>query len=1021
MGWNLKHDPARILELPGRLWKGREWWLGVSALAVVALCCLSYSQRLASAASHVFTQNKYVALVDGMLNPLRNRHILLDSGLPVYDLKIGHQAYGQLLQTADDALKQGWMTDDMKNWVKATFFCNGEKYDVQVRLRGDLSRHWRNPKKSYRIKFENVKIVENGQTKEVEHYFHGKRQINLIVPHDKLFALGPWVNDVLAERGLVVPESRFVVVRINGVMQGLYYEVEHFDKPLLAEHQRPETTIFGLNTRPKKYDRYTALGTPVVSDAAYDLGSTKRQVDVVSDLGMRPMQELIEFSRHPSPQGFRHVRDVMDWDKYLTYRAITTLCNTNHVRFGSDNFKLYYDPSRGLLEPLPWDVLLIRLPGEPATIDFFNNHGTDEIQRATLMDPELRLQRNRILWDLVADDGDSLMAKYDRIHNRIRLLVWADILNTPIQAVKMDEVRKTLRHNIRRTHHVLEYTSGNMNYRLEAPDRASLEFASLNFSGIRLQNLALADSALFEGPYRLYIDTNDDGQLGAEDALLGQTVADGGSISFPLDLQVLPEVEYRSDFIQERYWEFFEPLAGRRRLFLSGRLAPEVRDPLEWRAPRIEVSAVNAVTGLPVPSRMLDQSENIPDENIGITCWDASDPWDLDAIDASLVDFLHAHPEFHASAAHPGTAELSGTVVLGQTVIVPRNVPLVVGAGADVTLLPGTSVLCYGGLSCVGTPEQRIRIHGQDGQAWGTFAAVRPQLPVRIQDTDWRDGGQAQANGTLFTGGLAVHDGDAEIVGCTFTDVQSEDAINVKNGRVLMQNCVVQHTASDALDIDVGTGEVRGNRFFDIGGDAMDISYSHLTLRDNVVEQAHDKGISVGEHSEPIVLNNLILGCKIGISCKDLSVARVAHCTFVRNRCAIEAKRKKPFFGGGSGEFINCVFAENDSLHREDYFSQGQVRFDHVAADAGLPGREAVLAFVAPASGDWRLNPAGAHALEVGPVTWAALEPHPALPGIFTVPGPAASGETSRARAAAPAVPLGSGGTSRSVMLLHRE
>jgi len=251
--------------------------------------------------------------------------------------------------------------------------------------------------------------------------------------------------------------------------------------------------------------------------------------------------------------------------------------------------------------------------------------------------------------------------------------------------------------------------------------------------------------------------------------------------------------------------------------------------------------------------------------------------------------------------------------------------------------------------------------------------------------------------------------------------VQSEDAINVKNGRILVQNCVVQHTASDALDIDVGTGEVRNNRFFDIGGDAMDISYSHLTLRDNVVDQAHDKGISVGEHSEPLVLNNLILGCKIGISCKDLSVARVAHCTFVRNRCAIEAKRKKPFFGGGSGEFINCVFAENDSLHREDYFSQGQVRFDHVAADAGLPGRETVLTFAAPVSGDWRLNPAGAHALEVGPVTWAALEPRPVLPGIFTIPGPATGGETSRARAAAPAVPLGSGGTSRSVMLLHWE
>ncbi|MDZ7342965.1 MAG: CotH kinase family protein, partial [candidate division KSB1 bacterium] len=460
--------------------------IGIGALGIIVFCGLTYSPSLAQRASELFSRNKYLALVDGFLNPFRNRHVLLKSGLPIYDLKISRQEYTKVEQTVEQNSKRGYMTDDVRLWSDAQFIHDGQAYNVKVRVRGALSPHWAHPKKSWRIRFGNQTINDNGELRREPIYFQGKRQINLVIPSDKRYALAAFINSLLNKYGLVTLQDRFVILRINGVIQGLYYEVEHFDKPLLAAQKRPETTVFGQNGRAMHFEQYTKYGTPVASDAKYDIGSLSRQVDIESDLGLRAMEVLNQHALNPSPENFRRARAVLDWEKYLRFRAITTLCNTNHVRFGSDNLKLYYDPSRGLLEPIPWDILLVKMPKEPGTIDFWNNHGPDELQKATLLDPMLRLQRNKILWEWVGDGGDSLMAKFNTIHDRLRPLAWADVLTTPIQGHKMDIIKKELDFNVRRVYKVLKTSTANFNYRLEANNRASWEIAALNFSGIQL-------------------------------------------------------------------------------------------------------------------------------------------------------------------------------------------------------------------------------------------------------------------------------------------------------------------------------------------------------------------------------------------------------------------------------------------------------------------------------------------------------------------------------------------------------
>lgn len=970
--------------------------IGMVALVVVVLAALTYFKPVVETASGIMVGgSKYLAGIDGLINPFRNPNLLLSEDLPVYDLEISREQMDIVDASIEEAKAQGWMSDEMKTWADARFYYNGVEYNVDVRVRGDLGSHWEGPKKSWRIKFGKQNLEHNGEITREAIYFEGKRQINLIIPDDRDYVLAAFVNELMREDGLLVPRDKFVVLRINGIVQGLYYEVEHFDKPLMAAQGRPETTVFGQNDRALHFEQYTKYGMPGVTDAKYDMGTRRLQVDETGESAMQAMQVmqvLLDHSVNPSPASFEHVRSVMDWEKYLAFRNITTLLNTNHVRFGSDNLKLYFDPSKGLLEPIPWDAHLVRMPPEPGTIDYWNSHGTDEIQRSTLLNPDTRLQRNQMLWEWVSDGGDEIIARYDEWHNRIRPLVWVDVLKAPTQVARMDALRSDFIYNVRRVYKVLSLSNASVNFRLEADDRAALDVVSLNFSGTRLEGFEMADP-YFEGDYQLYEDVNDNGELDSRDVLVAEATAENGRFHFTFERFISPELQYRGEIIDGRYWEFFDTLAGRTRYFVTGKLANPERHPLEWQIPEMSVVAYNAVTDERMPSALMDYQDALPIGHVGITAYDDSDVFDLDAPKLSQEAFLAAHPEFQASMTRPGAVELSGDVVIDGVIIIPETVPLILQPGTDITMRPFASILSYGGLIAQGTPQARITIHGDEsGKAWGTLAVVRAPIPVEMAYIDVSGGGQAQINSTLFTGGVAVYNTDLTLSQCSIADMYSEDGINLKNGKVMVDNCVFARNASDSFDIDFGTGVVRDSFFMNNINDGLDISGSKVLVQNVRFEGNGDKGFSVGEDSHPTIVNALFKGNQIGIALKDLSHANISYATFVENVLAIEAKRKKEFFGGGSGDFVNAVFYGNQTLLDDDYFSAGQVSFVQTVADdqAACPGCERGIAeFRAPAAGDYRLQSgtySGA-AFDTSQIEWiqtAGAAETPQQPGTYS-------------------------------------
>jgi hypothetical protein len=261
-----------------------------------------------------------------------------------------------------------------------------------------------------------------------------------------------------------------------------------------------------------------------------------------------------------------------------------------------------------------------------------------------------------------------------------------------------------------------------------------------------------------------------------------------------------------------------------------------------------------------------------------------------------------------------------------------------------------------------------------------------------MEYVDFAEGGQAQINGLFFSGGVAVYNSDLRITHCSIVDMQSEDGLNLKNGRVFIDDCLFARNASDSVDIDFGSGEVRNSRFLSNVNDGLDISGSELLITSNRFENNGDKGLSVGEKSYPTISNSLFRSNQIGLAVKDLSHAKVAYSTFVNNVLALEVKRKKAFFGGGSVEIVNSVFVGNQTLLDEDYFSADQTEFHSTLADdeTACPVCVSGIAqFRAAGDSDYRLLPTmfGDGEFEAGTADWISIDgvdEMPAVPGIYS-------------------------------------
>lgn len=232
------------------------------------------------------------------------------------------------------------------------------------------------------------------------------------------------------------------------------------------------------------------------------------------------------------------------------------------------------------------------------------------------------------------------------------------------------------------------------------------------------------------------------------------------------------------------------------------------------------------------------------------------------------------------------------------------NVPLVIPQGYKFTLKPGTKldikeggkVISHGPLIFEANKDNPIYISTSDGRGQGFLVLAEGKMS-RLRNVTF-DGLRNLVHGSWnVTGAVTFYESPVKLFRTTVKNNHCEDALNVVRADFEMRNSRIEGTQSDAFDGDFVTGKIIDSEFYNLGNDAIDVSGSNILIKNVIVKDAKDKGLSAGEDSQMRIINVEVHNSEIAVAGKDLSIVDVENFKVYNTKLGFTAFQKKPEFG----------------------------------------------------------------------------------------------------------------------------
>ena len=197
---------------------------------------------------------------------------------------------------------------------------------------------------------------------------------------------------------------------------------------------------------------------------------------------------------------------------------------------------------------------------------------------------------------------------------------------------------------------------------------------------------------------------------------------------------------------------------------------------------------------------------------------------------SSLVDlrpreFVRQNPIFSLDPHDSTKLALSkGTYNIDKTIILPSGVTLAIAPGTMLRFKIGCSLISYSPVIARGTEQSPIIFTAQNKwRKWGVIGVVSKEKSI-FEHVRFEHARQALVNGIDFVAGLNLHGAEVEITRCQFSNMFGKDAVNIRDGRVLIRFNIFRDCFKDGLDLDGGAGEVSDNRFINCDDEGIDLS-----------------------------------------------------------------------------------------------------------------------------------------------------------------------------------------------------
>ena len=789
----------------------------------------------------------------------------------VIDIK--YKEFSRIAQKRNEAIKLNALRSSDNDFVKAKIRQGTKSADCKLRLKGDLAQHWSGSKWSLRVR------TKKGDSILGMSRFSLQDPVTRNHTYEWLFLKNLRLEKILG------PRYSFVNLKMNGKSMGIYAIEEHFSKEFLEDQKKREGVVLCFDEH-HMWNLHWNLSWPTT----YRTSDIEiRNSDKVSEsLSLSKQRETAVSLLRGFQERKLSGSQLFNAEKTGKFLALSHLWGAEHgLSYADINF--YFDPITAKFEPIGLDAKPNQTPLNPQ--NYFRDGEMEETWvNYALRSPEIAFAYVRAL------DQFSKPTYLRMLRNEF------EVEELHLRRLLSYEYFGEDRHSIWRSKRLLTECDpwDNLTKRAEII-RRGLENSKIALVFGRKMNIGekqgieiIIRNALTQ-PIEVLGFRQAKKNWKAKDLIISPEVKN--LILCPKEENiVLPPNKWAVDSPRiDHHFAFFPETIMRQKADFTVHepIFAKVRilglDKYLELVVNMDGKSLNT-QALPFASTKKKTHENIS--------------WIKEDGDKLLI----------AKGVHEVTEDL----------LIPDRFSLVLEAGACLKFAKDTVMISEGAIIAMGTAENPVIITSAD-DSWGGAFITNAKKRSRIQHLHFSNavgvGPSLQKQGIerfgwMLTGGLTFHDCDVDILNCKFSDLRSEDALNLISSDFRMLGCLFSNVSSDALDGDFVNGIIKDCRFEQIGGDAIDVSGSDVLIEEVRIQSVSDKGLSAGEGSSVMVSNSFFQDVAYAIASKDLSEVKASKIKVIdAKKSALAAYQKKKVFGPAKIEITELHLEKTSKQH----------------------------------------------------------------------------------------------------------
>ncbi len=712
-----------------------------------------------------------------------------------------------------------------------------------------------------------------------DHALFGMKVFSIQHPKTRNYVYEWLFHETLGRAGLVALRYDFVHVTINGKPMGIYALEEHFSKELIEHSRYREGPILRFNE-----DLYWAQssqlsklpGRLAAQNAGHYLASAIepfQRSKVLEDPTQRMQFEYAAKLLEGFRQGKIATHELFDIKKLANYLAIIELMGTTEWTLDWTDQRFYYNPITARLEPIGFDGHIGYPNYELMGASVFTapeDAPTDSIS----MLPSL-LFRDPIFYK-----------EYIQALERVSQPAYLDSL--------FADVDKDLKAKLR------------ILYR---------EYPYFNFSkAVFYQNQEFIRKMLdpVKGLHAYY-DRCEETPQG------GRLILQVGNIQ-ALPIEVTSGVYQGNTLLGTEGGEVLVPARGEDLPVRYTQVVLVLPPGLIWSDDEIQNIRLNY--------RVLGAST---EKQIAIY------PWKYQSLPIVQNDLLRQPAELEKNpflqVKGRDIVARPGRWTIRKPLIIPEGFVFHVREGTEFDLAENAFILSYSPVRFIGTEESPIVIHSSSGTGQG-FAVLTAKDTSVLRYVRFENLDVPSYDSWQLTGAVTFYESPVQIGYSQFLSARAEDALNIVRSEFQIVDSLFNQTASDALDVDFGTGRLARVSFVECGNDALDFSGSVVQVQECSIQRVGDKGISAGEASRVEVSHATIDGVKIALASKDQSELIVDDVKIRNAEVGLAVFQKKPEFGPATLTASNLEIADTRESYLVEILSLAHVNGNDIVGRA---------------------------------------------------------------------------------------